>query len=81
MLLRRLTKGLTMQFDLRQYARSAGVVAVIGKNALDRYDDALADFRDTRDRRALAADLLALGVGADDVRRIAAGERVMAITA
>jgi hypothetical protein len=70
-----------MQFDLRQYARSAGVVAVIGTNALDHYEDALADFRDSGNRRALAADLLALGVGADDVRRIAAGERVMAIAA
>ena len=49
--------------------------------ALDRFDDARDAFRRTGDRAALARDLFALGVSGADVRRIAAGDEVIAMVA
>jgi hypothetical protein len=69
-------------FNLRTWARGQGVVAIVGgQDGLLEFEEAVAAFRQSGDRRALASAMLALGVGRDDVERIAAGENVIAVAA
>ena len=66
-----------MAFDLGRYSgRRFGleVVALRGAADVDRYNDALDAFTLTGDRAALFESLFALGVPADQIRRVAAGE-------
>lgn len=71
------------KFNLGEFTRErfgSDLIVLRCPRDLDAYQDAIDAFDRTGERATLYRDLLALGVAADAVRRIAAGERLPTVS-